>query len=120
MKKFTLFLSALLFSMISFAAKTTAVVTASANASYIAGESNLMVTGLSALEVGYDGSLVLTVYSWDGGGLATGYAAVLSLQGEEAAFCDDGLMITLDDATGVMTITGKCSAILMIMSLMLR
>ena len=108
MKKFTLFLSALLFSMISFAAKTTAVVTASANASYIAGESNLLVTGLSALEVGYDGSLVLTVYSWDGGGLATGYAAVLSLQGEEAAFCDDGLMITLD-ATGVMTITGKMS-----------
>ena len=106
MKKFTLFLSALLFSMISFAAKTTAVVTASANASYIAGESNLLVTGLSALEVGYDGSLVLTVYGWDGGGLATGYAAVLSLQGEEAAFCDDGLMITLD-ATGVMTITGK-------------
>lgn len=106
MKKFTLFLSALLFSMISFAAKTTAVVTASANASYIAGESNLLVTGLSALEVGYDGSLVLTVYGWDGGGFATGYAAVLSLQGEEAAFCDDGLMITLD-ATGVMTITGK-------------
>ena len=58
------------------------------------------------MEVGYDGSLVLTVYGWDGGGLATGYAAVLSLQGEEAAFCDDGLMITLD-ATGVMTITGK-------------
>ena len=106
MKKFTLFLSALLFSMISFAAKTTAVVTASANASYIAGESNLLVTGLSALEVGYDGSLVLTVYGWDGGGLATGYAAVLSLQDEDAAFCDDGLMITLD-ATGVMTITGK-------------
>lgn len=105
MKKFTLFLSALLFSMISFAAKTTAVVTASENASYIAGDV-LKVTGLSALEVGYDGSLVLTVYGWDGGGLATGYAAVLSLQGEEAAFCDDGLMITLD-ATGVMTITGK-------------
>ena len=105
MKKFTLFLSALLFSMISFAAKTTAVVTASENASYIAGDV-LKVTGLSALEVGYDGSLVLTVYGWDGGGLATGYAAVLYLQGEEAAFCDDGLMITLD-ATGVMTITGK-------------
>ena len=105
MKKFTLFLSALLFSMISFAAKTTAVVTASENASYIAGDV-LKVTGLSALEVGYDGSLVLTVYGWDGGGLSTGYAAVLYLQGEEAAFCDDGLMITLD-ATGVMTITGK-------------
>ena len=106
MKKFTLLFSALLLAIASFAAKTTAVVTAGDNASYIAGEEVLTVAGLSAQEVGYNGSLVLQVYGWDGGGKSGGYAAILSLEGEEAAFCDDGLMIA-KDKDGVLTITGK-------------
>lgn len=106
MKKFTLLFGALLFAIASFAAKTTAVVTASADASYISGENVLTVTGLSAEEVGYYGSLVLQVYGWDGGGNSGGYAAVLSLAGEEAAFCDEGLMITKNQE-GVLSITGK-------------
>lgn len=106
MKKFTLLLGALLFAIASFAAKTTAVVTASADASYISGENVLTVTGLSAEEVGYDGSLSLQVYGWDGGGNSTGYAAILSLSGEEAASCDDGLMITRSQE-GLLSITGK-------------
>lgn len=106
MKKFTLLLGALLFAIASFAAKTTAVVTAGDNASYIAGENVLTVTGLSAEEVGYYGSLVLQVYGWDGGGSSTGYAAILSLEGEEMAFCDDGLMIAKNQE-GVLSITGK-------------
>ena len=106
MKKFTLLLGALLFAIASFAAKTTAVVTASADASYISGENVLTVTGLSAEEVGYYGSLVLQVYGWDGGGNSAGYAATLSLAGEEAAFCDEGLMI-IKSPEGVLSITGK-------------
>ena len=105
MKKFTLLLGALLFAIASFAAKTTAVVTASADASYISGENVLTVTGLSAEEVGYYGSLVLQVYGWDGGGNSGGYAAVLSLAGGEVAFCDEGLMITKNQE-GVLSITG--------------
>ena len=106
MKKiFTLLLAALLFSMMSFAAKTTAIVTAGANASYTTGEI-LTVTGLSAEEVGYNGSLTLIVYGWDNtGGTATGYAGTLQLAGEEAAFCDEGLMIT--KTQDLITITGK-------------
>jgi hypothetical protein len=106
MKKFTLFFGAMLFAVASFAEKTTAVVTASENASYTADENVLTVTGLSAEEVGYDGSLSLPVYGWDGGGNSTGYAAILSLSGEEAAFCDDGLMITRSQE-GLLSITGK-------------
>ena len=106
MKKFTLFFGAMLFAVASFAAKTTAVVTASENASYTADENVLTVTGLSAEEVGYDGSLSLQVYGWDGGGNSAGYAAILSLSGEEAAFCDDGLMITRSQE-GLLSITGK-------------
>ena len=106
MKKFTLLFGALLFAIASFAAKTTAVVTASADASYISGENVLTVTGLSAEEVGYYGSLVLQVYGWDGGGNSGGYAAILSLAGEEAAFCDEGLMI-IKNEEGVLSITGK-------------
>lgn len=107
MKHFTIFISALLFSMLSFAAKTTAVVTAGANASYTSSENSLSVTGLSAEEVGYNSSLVLQVYGWDGkGSKATGYAAILLLEGEEVAFCDDGLMITKNQEA-VLTITGK-------------
>ena len=106
MKRFTLFLGALLFAIASFAAKTTAVVTASADASYLAGENVLSVTGLSAEEVGYYGSLVLQVYGWDGGGNSGGYAAILSLAGEEMASCDDGLMI-IKSPEGVLSITGK-------------
>ena len=105
MKKCTLLLGALLFAIASFAAKTTAVVTASADASYISGENVLTVTGLSAEEVGYYGSLVLQVYGWDGGGNSGGYAAVLSLAGGEVAFCDEGLMITKNQE-GVLSITG--------------
>lgn len=105
MKKFTLLLGALLFAIASFAAKTTVVVTASADASYISGENVLTVTGLSAEEVGYYGSLVLQVYGWDGGGNSGGYAAVLSLAGGEVAFCDEGLMITKNQE-GVLSITG--------------
>ena len=105
MKKFTLLFGALLFAIASFAAKTTAVVTASADASYISGENVLTVTGLSAEEVGYYGSLVLQVYGWDGGGNSGGYAAVLSLAGGEVAFCDEGLMITKNQE-GVLSITG--------------
>lgn len=105
MKQFTLLFSALLFSVMTFAAKTTAVVTAGANASYTTGEI-LTVTGLSAEEVGYNGSLTLIVYGWDNtGGAAAGYAGVLQLAGEEAAFCDDGLMIT--KTQDLITITGK-------------
>ena len=106
MKKFTLLLGALLFAIASFAAKTTAVVTAGDNASYLSDENVLTVTGLSAEEVGYYGSLVLQVYGWDGGGNSAGYAATLSLAGEEAAFCDEGLMITKKQE-GVLSITGK-------------
>lgn len=105
MKKFTLLFGALLFAIASFAAKTTAVVTASTDASYISGENVLTVTGLSAEEVGYYGSLVLQVYGWDGGGNSGGYAAVLSLAGGEVAFCDEGLMITKNQE-GVLSITG--------------
>ena len=105
MKQFTLLLAALLFSTMSFAAKTTAIVTAGANASYTTGEI-LTVTGLSAEEVGYNGSLTLIVYGWDNtGGTATGYAGTLQLAGEEAAFCDEGLMIT--KTQDLITITGK-------------
>ena len=106
MKKiFTLLLAALLFSTMGFAAKTTAIVTAGANASYTTGEI-LTVTGLSAEEVGYNGSLTLIVYGWDNtGGAATGYAGTLQLAGEEAAFCDEGLMIT--KTQDLITITGK-------------
>ena len=105
MKQFTLLLSALLISMMSFAAKTTAIVTAGANASYTSSEI-LTVTGLSAEEVGYYGILTLVVYGWDNaGGAAAGYAATLQLAGEEAAFCDDGLMITKNQ--DIITITGK-------------
>ena len=85
--------------------RSTAVVTASADASYISGENVLTVTGLSAEEVGYYGSLVLQVYGWDGGGNSGGYAAVLSLAGGEVAFCDEGLMITKNQE-GVLSITG--------------
>ena len=106
MKKFTLLFGALLFAIASFAAKTTAVVTAGDNASYLSDENVLTVTGLSAEEVGYYGSLVLQVYGWDGGGNSAGYAATLSLAGEEAAFCDEGLMITKNQE-GVLSITGK-------------
>lgn len=106
MKKFTLFFGALLFAIASFAAKTTAVVTASADASYISGENVLSVTGLSAEEVGFYGTLVLQVYGWDGGGNGAGYAAILSLEGEEMASCDDGLMITKNQE-GLLSITGK-------------
>lgn len=106
MKKITLFLGALLFAIASFAAKTTAVVTASANASYLSGENVLSVTGLSAEEVGYYGSLVLQVYGWDGGGNTLGYAAILSLEGEEMASCDEGLMI-IKNQEGMLSITGK-------------
>ena len=107
MKQFTLLLAALLFSTMGFAAKTTAVVTAgaNANASYTTGEI-LTVTGLSAEEVGYNGSLTLIVYGWDNtGGAATGYAGTLQLAGEETAFCDEGLMITKNQ--DLITITGK-------------
>ena len=106
MKKiFTLLLAALLFSTMGFAAKTTAVVTAGANASYTTGEI-LTVTGLSAEEVGYQGSLTLIVYGWDNtGGAAMGYAGNLQLAGEETAFCDEGLMITKNQ--DLITITGK-------------
>ena len=106
MKKIALFLGALLFAIATFAAKTTAVVTASANASYLSGENVLSVTGLSAEEVGYNGSLVLQVYGWDGGGNTLGYAAILSQEGEEMAFCDDGLMI-IKNKEGMLSITGK-------------
>ncbi len=86
---------------------TIPVVIASDIASYLSEEEEVLtVTGLSAEKVGYIGSLVLQVYGWDGGGKSSGYAAILTLEGEEVAFCDNGLMITLD-ATGVMTITGK-------------
>ena len=105
MKQFTLLLAALLISMTSFAAKTTATVTAGANASYTTGEI-LTVTGLSAEEVNYNGSLTLIVYGWDNtGGAAAGYAGTLQLAGEEAAFCDEGLMITKNQ--DLITITGK-------------
>lgn len=105
MKQFTLLFSALLFSVMTFAAKTTAIVTAGANASYTTGEI-LTVTGLSAEEVGYNGSLTLIVYGWDNtGGAAAGYAGVLQLAGEEAAFCDEGLTITKNQ--DLITITGK-------------
>ena len=104
MKQFTLLLSALLISMMSFAAKTTAVVTAGANASYTSSEI-LAVTGLSAEEVGMEGTLTLVVYGWDNtGGAAAGYAATLQLAGEGVAFCDDGLMITKNQ--DIITITG--------------
>jgi hypothetical protein len=106
MKQCTLFLSALLISAMTFAAKTTAIVTAGANASYTSGEA-LTVTGLSAEEVGYNESLTLVVYGWDGtGGAATGYAAQLLLAGEETAFCDEGLMVSKNQED-VITITGK-------------
>ena len=106
MKQFTLFLSALLISAMTFAAKTTAIVTAGANASYTSGEV-LTVTGLSAEEVGYNGSLTLVVYGWDGtGGATAGYAAQLLLEGEETAFCDEGLMVSKNQAD-IITITGK-------------
>ena len=107
MKKiFTLFV-VMLASMMSFAAKTTATVTAGANASYTTSEI-LTVTGLSAQEVGYEGILTLVVYGWDNtGGAAAGYAATLQLAGEEVAFCDDGLMITKNQ--DILTITGKMS-----------
>lgn len=105
MKQFTLLLAALLFSTMGFAAKTTALVTAGANASYTTGEI-LTVTGLSAEEVGYHGSLTLIVYGWDNtGGAAAGYAGNLQLAGEETAFCDEGLMITKNQ--DLITITGK-------------
>ena len=105
MKKiFTLFV-VMLASMMSFAAKTTATVTAGANASYITSEI-LTVTGLSAQEVGYEGILTLVVYGWDNtGGATAGYAATLQLAGEEVAFCDDGLMIAKNQ--DILTITGK-------------
>ena len=105
MKQFTLLFATLLISMTSFAAKTTAIVTAGATASYTTGEI-LTVTGLSAEEVNYNGSLTLIVYGWDNtGGAAAGYAGNLQLAGEETAFCDEGLMITKNQ--DLITITGK-------------
>ena len=106
MKKITLLFGALLLAIASFAAKTTAVVTAGEEACYIAGEEVLTVTGLSAQEVGYNGTLVLQVYGWDGGELSGGYAAILSNQGDEVASCDEGLMI-VKDQEGLITLTGK-------------
>ena len=105
MKKFTLLLSVLLFSMISFAAKATVLVTAGNNASYTEGEV-LKVAGLSITELGINGEVSLTVYGWDGvGGAAAGYAGTAEYLGEELGFCDDGLMIT-KDASGKLTMSG--------------
>ena len=105
MKKITILLSALLFSVISFAAKATVLVTAGNNASYTEGDV-LRVTGLSITELGINGEVSLTVYAWDGvGGAATGYMGTADHLGEELGFCDDGLMIT-KDASGKLTISG--------------
>lgn len=105
MKKITFLLSVLLFSMMSFAAKATVVVTAGNNASYTEGEV-LKVAGLSITELGINGEVSLTVYAWDGvGGAATGYMGTADHLGEELGFCDDGLMIT-KDASGKLTISG--------------
>lgn len=105
MKKITFLLSVLLFSMMSFAAKATVVVTAGNNASYTEGDV-LRVTGLSITELGINGEVSLTVYAWDGvGGAATGYMGTAEYLGEELGFCDDGLMIT-KDASGKLTMSG--------------
>lgn len=105
MKKITLLLTALFFSMISFAAKATVTVTAGNNATYTEGEV-LKVAGLSITELGINGEVSLTVYGWDGvGGAAAGYAGTAEYLGEELGFCDDGLMIT-KDASGKLTMSG--------------
>lgn len=105
MKKITILLSALLFSVISFAAKATVLVTAGNNASYTEGEV-LKVAGLSITELGINGEVSLTVYGWDGvGGAAAGYAGTAEYLGEELGFCDDGLMIT-KDVSGKLTMSG--------------
>ena len=86
MKQFTLLLAALLISTMGFAAKTTALVTAGANASYTTGEI-LTVTGLSAEEVGYQGSLTLIVYGWDNtGGPLRDMLATCSWQAKKPLF----------------------------------
>lgn len=105
MKKITLLFSAMLLTIASFAAKTTATVTAGPNAGYTVGAA-LEVTGLSAEEVGYHGTLTLIVMSWDETiDRPEGYAGMLQLNGEEAAFCDNGLMVTKNQDQ--ITITGK-------------
>ena len=111
MKKFTLLFSALLLAIASFAAKTTAVVTAGQEACYIAGEEVLTVTGLSAQELGYNGTLVLQVYGWDGGGLSGGYAAILSNQGDEVASCDEELMVVKSRLKSLNLVKGDVSAV---------
>ncbi len=105
MKKITLLFSAMLLAIASFAAKTTATVTAGPNAGYTVGEA-LEVTGLSAEEVGYQGTLTLIVMSWgETTDVPEGYAGILQLNGEEAAFCDNGLIVSKNQDQ--ITITGK-------------
>jgi hypothetical protein len=103
MKHITLLLSALLIATLSFA-NNPVLITASDNASYSAGDA-LIVNGLSATELGIYGEISLTVY-WDGtGGATTGYAATLTRNGGNLAFCDEGLMVTRHK-DAIITITG--------------
>lgn len=103
MKHFLLLLITSLITATSMA-NDNVLITTSDNASYSAGDA-LIVNGLSATEQNIHGEISLIVY-WDGtGGATTGYAATLTRNGGNLAFCDEGLMVSRSQ-DAIITITG--------------
>lgn len=103
MKHLCLLLTTWLLTTITLASDPV-LITAGDNASYSDGDA-LIVNGLSATEIGIHDEISLIVY-WDGtGGATTGYAATLTRNGGNLAFCDEGLMVTRGK-DAIITITG--------------
>ena len=103
MKHLCLLLTTWLLTTITLASDPV-LITAGDNASYSDGDA-LIVNGLSATEIGIHDEISLIVY-WDGtGGATAGYAATLTRNGGNLAFCDEGLMVTRGK-DAIITITG--------------